>query len=59
YEEDVYAISGSKPCTAVRYYIHSSDINNYPPGSVTPFDESALLSAFDSIRHSLTLTPAQ
>ena len=55
YEEDVYAIPGSSPCTAVRYVIHSTDIGNYPAGTVTAFDESALLSAFETIRHSLTL----
>lgn len=57
YEEDVYAISGSQPCIAVRYFIHSSNIANYDPGTVQPFDENALLSTFDSIRHSLVLSP--
>ena len=56
YEEDVYALVGSKPCTAVRYFIHSGDIGNYPPGAVTAFDEPTLLAQFDQIRQSLTLT---
>lgn len=58
YEEQVYAISGSSPCTAVRYFIHSGNIGNYPEGAVTAFDESALLAAFDKIRQSLSLTPS-
>lgn len=56
YEESVYAIEGSSPCTAVRYWIHSSTIGNYDPGAVREFDRAALMAAFDSIRRSLTLT---
>ncbi len=58
YEEMVYALSGSSPCTAVRYYIHSSNIGNYDPGAVREFDRAALLAAFDKIRQSLTLRSA-
>ncbi len=56
YEEDVYALAGSKPCTAVRYFIHSTDIGNYATGTVTAFDRDSLISQFDAIRQSLTLT---
>lgn len=56
YEETVYAIFGSKPCVAVRYFIHSSNIGNYPPGVVKEFDRNALLSAFDAMRRSLAPT---
>ena len=55
YEETVYAIVDSVPCTAVRYYIHSSNIDNYPPGAVREFDRTALLATFDKIRQSLVL----
>jgi hypothetical protein len=55
YEEQVYALKDSKPCTAVRYYIHSGNINNYPAGTVTEFNKDALIQSFDSIRDSLTL----
>jgi len=56
YEEMVYALSGSSPCTAVRYYIHSTEISNYPPGAVQEFNSAALMEAFDKIRQSLQLT---
>lgn len=56
YEEMVYAVSGSKPCTAVRYFIHSTNIGNFEPGVVREFDRTALLAAFDKIRASLVLT---
>jgi hypothetical protein len=60
YEEQVYARVGSTPCTAVRYYIHSGNIGNYPAGAVREFDRAALLAGFDQIRRSLALSaPAQ
>ena len=55
YEETVYALATSSPCTAVRYFIHSTNIGNYDPGTVREFDRAALLSAFDKIRQSLVL----
>jgi hypothetical protein len=56
YEETIYALAGSVPCTAVRYYIHSSNIGNYTPGTVREFDKNALLDSFDDIRTSLVLS---
>ena len=32
YEEYVYAIIGTEPCVAVRYFIHYSAIENFPEG---------------------------
>src|SRR3989344_7563830 len=55
YEEHVYALATSSPCTAVRYFIHSSNIGNYPAGMVREFDSSALISAFDNIRQSVLM----
>lgn len=56
YEEIVYALAGSKPCTGVRYYIHSTNIGNYEPGAVREFDRAALLAEFDAVRSSLRLS---
>lgn len=55
YDETVYAIASSSPCTAVRYLVHSTQFANYPAGTVTAFDRAAIMTAFDTIRHSLTL----
>ena len=55
YDEQVYALATSSPCTAVRYFIHSSNISNYPAGMVSEFDRAALLGEFDKIRASLVL----
>ena len=57
YEEHVYALTNSSPCTAVRYYIHSTNTENFDFGAVQEFDRGALLNAFDEIRHSLRLNP--
>lgn len=56
YEETVYALTGSSPCTAVRYFVHSTQLGNYPEGTVRAFDRAALMALFDGIRRSLTLT---
>jgi hypothetical protein len=56
YDETVYAVPGSDPCIAVRYFIHYGVFENYPPGSIRQFDEPALISQFDRIRHSLMVS---
>ena len=55
YDETVYAIPGTKPCLAVRYFIHWTVIENYPPGVVTAFDRQALLDRLDAIRRTLVI----
>jgi len=53
YEEEVWALPGTNPCIAVRYFIHSMNIGNYPEGTVSEFDRTALVNQFEKIRHSL------
>jgi hypothetical protein len=55
YEDDVYAVAGSKPCIAVRYFIHSHNIGNYDPGSVRAYDAEGLIREFDAIRRTLVI----
>ena len=55
YEELVYALPSSSPCTAVRYLIHSTNVGNYPAGMVREYDRAALFSVLDTIRRSLVL----
>lgn len=54
YEETVYAIPGSNPCLAVRYFVHYSVFENYPAGMVKEWDRQSLLGQFDQIRSTLT-----
>ncbi|MCP4384007.1 MAG: hypothetical protein GY798_21800 [Hyphomicrobiales bacterium] len=55
YEEKVYALVGTSPCLAVRTFIHSTNLANYDPGTVQPFDEAALNAQFDAIRRTLVI----
>ncbi|HET8581199.1 MAG TPA: MliC family protein [Candidatus Paceibacterota bacterium] len=55
YQETVYALPGTNPCTAVRYFVHYGVIENYPAGAVTQYDAQALASQFDQIRDSLVI----
>lgn len=55
YEEQVYALATSSPCTAIRYFIHSTVVENYPEGTVREYDRTKLLSDFDKVRQSLIL----
>ncbi len=56
YEEFVYALPNTKPCIAIRYFIHSTNVANYPEGTVKEYDRAGLLKVFDAIRDSLTIT---
>ncbi len=53
YEETVYAFPDTNPCLAVRYLVHYSVFENYPAGTITKFDQPALLKLFDQIRATL------
>jgi len=55
YEEEVWAIPGTNPCIAIRYFVHSTNIGNYPEGTISEFDRAALINQFEKIRHSLTI----
>jgi len=55
YEERVWALIDTNPCVAVRYFIHSTNIDNYEPGTVEQFDPRTFLEVFDQIRQSLTI----
>jgi hypothetical protein len=55
YDETVYALVGSKPCLAIRYFIHSTNVANYPEGTVREFDRAALTAMFDRIRSTFSL----
>jgi hypothetical protein len=56
YEETVWALPGTNPCIAVRYFIHSSNIGNYPEGAIKEFNHQALIDQFNAIRQSLILS---
>lgn len=54
FEEMVFAVSGSKPCIAMRYFMHTTAATG--TASSTPaFDRTSVIAAFDSIRNSLSV----
>jgi hypothetical protein len=55
YEEMVYALTGTSPCIAVRYFIHYTALTNYATGTVTEYNKQSLLTSFDQIRRTLVV----
>ena len=55
YNETIYAIPGSNPCIAIRYFVHYGVFENYPAGSIKEFDNQALMNQFDTIRRTLVI----
>ncbi len=55
YEEYLYVLNGTSPCIAVRYFIQSTNIADYIPGTAEEFNHDGLLTQFDTIRRSLKL----
>jgi hypothetical protein len=50
YDETIYVLKDSRPCLAIRYFIHSTNVENYTPGTVRQFDRAELVRLFDRIR---------
>jgi len=57
YRETVFALPGTRPCLAVRYFLHWTVLENYPPGAVTAFDEDSVTDGFDAMRRTLVVAP--
>ncbi len=49
YEESVYAMPGTNPCLAVRYFIHYGVLENYPEGTVKAYDREVINKQFDAM----------
>ncbi len=49
YEDMVYITSKGEYCYALRYFIHSTSIGVYDPGTVLEFDRTGLLANFNKI----------
>lgn len=59
YDETVYALKDSHPCLGIRYFIHSTNVDNYPAGTIRQFDKAGLVRWLDRIRSTFALTPHQ
>lgn len=48
YDETVYV---DNHCNAIRYFIHSTNIDNYDPDTIQEFNRADLIKVFDEIRN--------
>ncbi len=55
YDENIYITKRGTDCFALRYFIHSTNVGNYDPGTVTEFDRAKLLETFDQIASTLKI----
>jgi hypothetical protein len=49
YEQHIYRVVNGGTCYEVIYFIHSSNIYNYTPGTVKEFDRQGLMNKFNGI----------
>lgn len=54
YDEAVYIRKNRDVCYGIRFFIHSTAIQNYDPGTVREFDREGLLSTFKTIASTVT-----
>ncbi len=55
YQQEIYRMVDSNVCYEVIYYIHSTNIGNYPPGTVTEFDSDAVLQQLYGVFSTFTI----
>lgn len=55
YEQEIYRMVHKNICYEVIYFIHSSNIGNYPPGVVAEFDRNAILQKLDDVFSTFTI----
>jgi hypothetical protein len=55
YNQHIYRVVNNGTCYEVIYFIHSSNIGNYPPGVVKEFDQAGLMNKFNKILTTLQL----
>ena len=54
YETFFATMPGTNPCLGVQLFIHSSNIDNYDPGTVRAFDRTQLLSIYETMLSTYT-----
>ncbi|MDP2777309.1 MAG: hypothetical protein Q8O48_06680 [Anaerolineales bacterium] len=55
YLQEIYRMAHKKVCYEVIYFIHSTNIGNYPPGVVTEFDRNALMQKLYGVFSTFTI----
>ncbi len=57
YEETLYTTGNTHACYNVRLFVHTTNIENYPTGTITPFDRSGIEALFVHMLQSFSITP--
>ena len=55
YEQIFYRTVHQNTCYEITYFIHSTNVGNYTPGTVNEFDRALLLEKFDQTLSTLVL----
>jgi hypothetical protein len=55
YHQEIYRMTNQDVCYEVIYFIHSTNIGNYPPGTVTEFDSNTLMQKLYSVFSTFTI----
>lgn len=55
YEQIFYRTAYKNTCYEITYFIHSTNVGNYTPGTVNEFDRELLLQTFDNVLSRLVL----
>lgn len=55
YQQEIYRMVNKNVCHEVIYFIHSTNVGNYTPGTVTEFDRDALTQKFYDIFSTFTI----
>jgi hypothetical protein len=55
YQQEIYRMVNKNVCYEVIYFIHSTNVGNYPAGTVSEFDKDALIEKFSSIFSTFTI----
>jgi len=55
YEQEIYRMVNKNVCYEVIYFIHSTNIGNYTPGTVTEFDRDALIKKLYGVFSTFTI----
>ncbi|MDO8754855.1 MAG: hypothetical protein Q7J80_13240, partial [Anaerolineales bacterium] len=55
YQQEIYRMVYKNVCHEAIYFIHFTNIGNYPPGTVTEFDGNAILQKLDDVFFTFTI----
>lgn len=55
YSEKLYAVGSGSRCYNLRFFVHSTNIANYEPGTVEEYDEAGLEDMFAAFRASFKI----